>query len=88
LVQIEQEFVQDALPVHLIGMNSTLMCQYIKFCADPLMIALLQPRIYEVSNPFKWMETISLLQGKSGVTTKETTLEHHTLHFDDDDVDF
>jgi ribonucleotide reductase beta subunit family protein with ferritin-like domain len=87
LVQIEQEFIQDALPVHLIGMNSTLMCQYIKFCADPLMIALLQPRIYEVSNPFKWMETISL-QGKSGVTTKETTLEHHTLHFDDDDIDF
>jgi ribonucleotide reductase beta subunit family protein with ferritin-like domain len=64
------------------------------------MITLQQPWIYEVSNPFKWMETISL-QGKtnflekhvseyarSGVGTKETTLERHTLHFDDDDVDF
>jgi ribonucleoside-diphosphate reductase subunit M2 len=60
------------------------------------MIALRQPRIYEVSNPFEWMEAISL-QGKtnffekhvgeyakSGVGTNETTLEHHTLCFDDD----
>jgi ribonucleotide reductase beta subunit family protein with ferritin-like domain len=56
---LEQEFIRDALPIHLIGMNSTLMCQYIKFCADHLMIALQQPFIYEVLNPFKWRETIS-----------------------------
>jgi ribonucleotide reductase beta subunit family protein with ferritin-like domain len=63
-VQIEQEFIQDTLPIYLIGMNLTRMCQYIKFCADHLMIALWQPRIYEVSNPFEWMEAISL-QGKT-----------------------
>ena len=98
-IQIEQEFVRDALPVHLIGMNLTLMCQYIEFCADHLMIALWQPRIYEVSNPFEWMETISL-QGKtnffekhiseyakSGVGMNENTLERHTLCFDDN-IDF
>jgi ribonucleotide reductase beta subunit family protein with ferritin-like domain len=63
-IQIKQEFICDALPIHLNGMNSTLMCQCMKFCADRLMIALQQPHIYEVSNPFEWMETISL-QGKT-----------------------
>ena len=63
-VTIEKEFVQDALPVELIGMNASMMCQYIEFCADRLLVALKLPRHYHAVNPFEWMESISL-QGKS-----------------------
>lgn len=62
-VKIEKEFVLDAIPVALIGMNSTLMSQYIEFVADRLMVALGHKKIYKVTNPFEWMEMISL-QGK------------------------
>lgn len=68
-VEIEKEFVQDALPVELIGMNSTLMCQYIEFCADRLLVALNCARHYNVKNPFEWMEMISL-QGKTNFFEK------------------
>jgi ribonucleoside-diphosphate reductase subunit M2 len=63
-VNIEKEFVADALPVELIGMNSSLMCDYICFCADRLLQALGCSKHYGVANPFEWMEMISL-QGKS-----------------------
>ncbi|XP_050216503.1 ribonucleoside-diphosphate reductase small chain A [Mercurialis annua] len=63
-VEIEIEFVCDALPCGLIGMNSTLMSQYIKFVADRLLVALGYQRKYNVENPFDWMEFISL-QGKA-----------------------
>jgi ribonucleoside-diphosphate reductase subunit M2 len=63
-VNIEMEFVVDALPVELIGMNSSMMCDYIKFCADRLLIALGYQRHYKIGNPFEWMEMISL-QGKT-----------------------
>ncbi|KAF1875857.1 hypothetical protein Lal_00006488, partial [Lupinus albus] len=59
-VDIETEFVCEALPCALIGMNSTLMSQYIKFVADRLLIALGYQRKYNVQNPFDWMEFISL----------------------------
>ncbi len=68
-VEIEMEFVVDALPVELIGMNSTLMCYYIKFCADQLLLTLGCDCFYKVSNPFEWMETISL-QGKTNFFEK------------------
>jgi ribonucleoside-diphosphate reductase subunit M2 len=68
-VEIEKEFVQDALPVELIGMNSRLMCQYIEFCADRLLMALDCPKHYKVKNPFEWMEMISL-QGKTNFFEK------------------
>lgn len=68
-VDIEKEFVRDALPVELIGMNSKLMCQYIEFCADRLLVALNCPRHYKASNPFEWMEMISL-QGKTNFFEK------------------
>jgi len=68
-VEIEKEFVQDALPVELIGMNSKLMCQYIEFCADRLLGALNVPRHYNTTNPFEWMEMISL-QGKTNFFEK------------------
>jgi ribonucleotide reductase beta subunit family protein with ferritin-like domain len=63
-VEIETEFVTDALPVGLIGMNADLMTQYIKFVADRLLYALGHPKLYNVTNPFEWMEMISL-QGKT-----------------------
>jgi ribonucleoside-diphosphate reductase subunit M2 len=68
-VTIEQEFVCDALPVELIGMNSGLMCQYIEFCADRLLVALGCPKHYRVSNPFDFMDMISL-QGKTNFFEK------------------
>ena len=68
-VKNEHEFVTDALPVSLIGMNSKLMCQYIEFVADRLLVALGCPKIYNVSNPFDFMETISL-QGKTNFFEK------------------
>ncbi len=51
-VNIEMEFVADALPVELIGMNSSMMCDYIKFCADRLLIALGYRKQYYINNPF------------------------------------
>lgn len=68
-VNIEQEFVCTALPVDLIGMNSKMMSQYIEFVADRLLVALGQQRIYNVTNPFDFMEMISL-QGKTNFFEK------------------
>ncbi len=68
-VDIEIEFVVDALPVELIGMNSLMMCNYIKFCADRLLIALGCNRCYKIGNPFEWIKTISL-QGKTNFFKK------------------
>ena len=59
-VKMECEFVSDALPVSLIGMNSESMCQYIRFCADRLLYALGYDKFYKDSNPFEWMELLSM----------------------------
>ncbi|GAB4843475.1 Ribonucleoside-diphosphate reductase small chain A [Ancistrocladus abbreviatus] len=63
-VEIETQFVCGALPCALIGMNSALMSQYIKFVADRLLDALGYHKNYNLENPFDWMEFISL-QGKA-----------------------
>ncbi|KAG1892578.1 ribonucleotide reductase [Suillus subluteus] len=63
-VHIEQEFLADALPVDLIGMNATLMCQYIEFVADRLLVSLGNDKFYNSTNPFDFMEMISM-QGKT-----------------------
>jgi ribonucleoside-diphosphate reductase subunit M2 len=68
-VEIETIFICDALPCKLIGMNSDLMTQYIKFVADRLVVQLGYKKIYNVSNPFDWMELISL-------ETKTNFFEH------------
>jgi ribonucleotide reductase beta subunit family protein with ferritin-like domain len=65
-VRIEKRFVCDSIPVSLIGMNSELMSQYIEFVADRLIDALGYKKIYHSTNPFEWMEMISL-QGKSNM---------------------
>ncbi len=59
-VEIEREFVKDALPVRLIGMNAALMCQYIEFVADRLLASLGSPKVFHVSNPFDFMDLISI----------------------------
>lgn len=59
-VEIESEFICEALPCKLIGMNSELMTQYIKFVADRLSVQLGYKKIYNVENCFPWMELISL----------------------------
>ncbi len=71
-VAIEIEFIKDALPVELIGMNSTLMAQYIQFCADRLLVALGCEKKWKVQNPFDWMEMISL-QGKTNFFEKRVS---------------
>ena len=68
-VEIEKEFVADAIPVKLIGMNSDLMCQYIEFVADRLLTELGNEKVYNTTNPFDFMEMISL-QGKSNFFEK------------------
>ena len=71
-VAIECEFVQSALPVELIGMNSRLMTQYIEFCADRLLVSLGAPKRYNAINPFDWMDMISL-QGKTNFFEKRVS---------------
>ena len=68
-VVAEKKFVTEALPVDLIGMNKELMAQYIEFVADRLLVALGSPKVYNVSNPFEWMDMISL-QGKTNFFEK------------------
>jgi len=68
-VEIEIEFLTEALPVALIGMNSLLMIQYIKFVADRLLRELDCEKVYNVENPFDFMENISL-EGKTNFFEK------------------
>jgi len=68
-VEAERTFICDALPCDLIGMNSELMTRYIEFVADRLLSALGHPKLFGASNPFDWMELISL-QGKTNFFEK------------------
>ncbi|OYQ43683.1 ribonucleoside-diphosphate reductase [Flavobacterium aurantiibacter] len=93
-LDIEREFVTESLPVSLIGMNAGLMTQYLEFVADRLLVDLGCERVYNTSNPFDFMDMISL-QGKTnffekkvaeyqkaGVMSKET--EAQKISFDAD----
>jgi ribonucleoside-diphosphate reductase beta chain len=68
-VEIEKEFVTDALPVNLIGMNAAMMRQYIEFVADRLLNELIGKKVYGATNPFDFMEMISL-RGKTNFFEK------------------
>ncbi len=68
-VEFEKEFVVDALPVSLIGMNAELMSEYIEFVADRLLISLGCDKVYGTANPFSWMDMISI-QGKTNFFEK------------------
>ena len=95
-VRYEHEFVTSALPVSLIGMNAKLMCQYIEFVADRLLVALGYDKVYNSTNPFDFMEMISL-EGKTnffekrvaeyrkaGVGTKEEAAADAAFNLDAD----
>jgi len=92
-VSIEQEFVVDALPVKLIGMNAELMSQYIEFVADHLLVELGYEKYYNSTNPFDFMELISL-QGKTNFFEKRvgeyqkagimSDGDNHTFSMDED----
>lgn len=93
-VAIEKEFVTDALPVKLIGMNAELMCQYIEFVADRLLVALGCNKVWNATNPFDFMELISL-QGKTNffelrvgeyqkTGVAQTNSEQNTFSLDED----
>jgi len=68
-VEIEKEFITEALPVKLIGMNADLMAQYIEFVADRWLAELGYPKMFNATNPFDFMEMISL-EGKTNFFEK------------------
>lgn len=68
-VEIEKEFITESLPVKLIGMNADLMSQYIEFVADRLLTELGNDKVYNATNPFDFMDMISL-QGKTNFFEK------------------
>ena len=94
-VDVEKLFITDALNVRLIGMNADMMCTYIEYCADRLLIDFGYPKFYKATNPFDFMERISL-QGKTNFFEQNVTEyaksgvgigsmeEHHTLAFDEE----
>merc|ERR1739844_784779 len=63
-VTAERQFICEALPCDLIGMNNDMMTRYIEFVADRLLASLGHPKLFNSANPFDWMELISL-QGKT-----------------------
>jgi ribonucleotide reductase beta subunit family protein with ferritin-like domain len=71
-VEIEEEFITEALPCSLIGMNSKMMKQYIQFVADRLLVQLGCEKVYKVGNPFDFMELISL-EGKTNFFEKKVS---------------
>jgi ribonucleotide reductase beta subunit family protein with ferritin-like domain len=72
--EIECEFVEDSLRVKLIGMNSDLMCDYVKFCSDRLLQQLGYDKLYNVQNPFPFMERI-------GLSNKTNFFEHYVADY-------
>lgn len=71
-LDIEREFITESLPISLIGMNSKLMTQYLEFVTDRLLVELNCPRVYNVTNPFDFMEMISL-EGKTNFFEKRVS---------------
>ena len=90
-VEIEKEFITESLPVSLIGMNSKLMEQYIQFTADFWLQALGCKKVYNVENPFDFMDMISL-QGKTNFFEKRVAeyqkVSDKAIDFDKLDDDF
>ncbi|CDK26003.1 unnamed protein product [Kuraishia capsulata CBS 1993] len=98
-VEIEKRYFTDALPVSLLGMNATLMCQYVEFVADRLLVALGGKKHFNATNPFDFMENISLAgktnffekrvsdYQKAGVMASQNQAESNpseTFNFDED----
>jgi len=96
-LEIEREFITESLPVRLIGMNQDLMSQYLEFVTDRLLLELNCEKVYNSTNPFDFMEMISL-QGKTNffekrvgdyqkagvMKDKDDTSDSRALSFDSD----
>ena len=94
-LEIEKEFITESLPVSLIGMNAKLMTQYLEFVTDRLLVELNCDKVYNSTNPFEFMDMISL-QGKTNFfekrvseyqkagVLKQETEEKEKYSFDDD----
>ena len=89
-LDIEREFIVEALPCRLIGMDSDQMTQYIQFVADRLLVQLGCAKLWNVENPFDFMETISL-EGKTnffekrvGDYSKHMVAEGDGVRFDEE----
>ena len=87
-VEIEIEFICEALPCRLIGMNSELMSQYIQFVADRLCVQLGYPKIYNVANCFEFMELISLESKTSFFEKKVPDYALANMKKSEDDFEF
>lgn len=94
-VDIESEFICESLPCKLIGMNADMMNQYIRFCADRLSQQLGYPKIYGVSNPFPFMELLSMEkkanffeQRNSSYSMADKTKEKDIFDFNTEEVVF
>ena len=92
-VAIEKEFICNALPCKLIGMNNELMSQYIEFVADRLLVQLGYPKLFDVTCPFDFMEMISL-EGKTNFFEKRvgdyslSNGKKTETNFDDEEIEF
>ncbi|MEL0026483.1 MAG: ribonucleotide-diphosphate reductase subunit beta [Schleiferiaceae bacterium] len=71
-LDIEREFITESLPVNLIGMNAKLMAEYLEFVTDHLLETLNCPKVYNTSNPFDFMDMISL-EGKTNFFEKRVS---------------
>lgn len=87
-VNIETEFITEALPCNLIGMNADLMKEYIKFVADWLLSELRVPKLFNVKNPFQFMEAQSMSRMSNFFETTVTEYQHHAAGKSVDDMKF
>lgn len=71
-VEIEKEFITESLPCDLLGMNKTLMSQYIEYVADRILVQLGYEKAYNATNPFTFMERISI-EGKDNFFEKRVS---------------
>ena len=86
-VTIEQNFVRDSLPVSLIGMNNELMCQYVEYVADHLLLNLIGKRLFNVENPFSdWMTAILLKVKTDFFVHRPTTYGNSTISASKEDL--
>lgn len=87
-VKIEKQFITKSLPCDLIGMNATLMSQYIEFVADRLLLQLGYPKVYKAANPFSFMERISLENKDNFFEKRVSTYAKATVGKDRDEMKF
>ena len=87
-VEVAKNFVNDALPVRLIGMNEESMCNYIEYVADRLLVVLGYKKVYNKTNPFSFMETIGMLQKTNFFETRPTEYQSAHVFNKDSKIDY